>query len=126
MCPLCGQDAGQKRAWWHPECVSLWHIAHAQNKARAAFLRDGVCALTGEPFRDFRWEIEVDHITPLYAVRDALARDPKTYWRRAWWFWSAFNLRPLSPAAHKLVTSRQAAERAAGKRPQLELFGRAA
>lgn len=121
-CPLCGQDAGFKRGWWHVECVSLWHVAHAQHRAREAFPREGVCALTGEPFKTFDYAIEFDHIAPLYAVKAALRADAKTHWRRAWWFWSVFNLRPLSPTAHKLVTAQQARDRAAGKRPQLELF----
>jgi hypothetical protein len=101
VCPLCGaRDSQSPRAYWHKECDALWSVAHHQGLARFAKL-DMVCALTGaviDPARDW-WE--VDHATPLFHVKRLLDEDVRGRWRRAWTYWSIFNLRPVLGEAHQ-------------------------
>lgn len=105
VCPLCGQrDIQPKRARWHPECVSLWKIAH--NASLVRFPPETVCELTGAQV-GFRRSYEVDHRVPLHHVRKLLLVDVAGRWRRAWAFWSVFNLRAVRRGAHRAHSAQQ-------------------
>lgn len=140
-----------RRRQWHPDCVTAYRIASFQGDAANAVARRdrGRCAACGVVRRGIRirrgppvtprsygrgqWpelvgpaslvdleeidEFEADHIVPLWRV------DRSRPWGEIRHFWSLDNLQTLCRPCHREKTAREAAERAAAKSPQGQLFG---
>lgn len=103
VCPMCGEDAGLKRGWWHRECAAVWNFTRPSWALRELLAVSERCWNCRE-----RYGNEVDHIRPLYSLTPDERRELK------WWL--PFNMQLLCRVCHREKSRREAAERAAHRR----------
>lgn len=102
-CRWCGGEVKPPRQTWHEECLRDY-LLHTEYSAQYRYLvrRDGDrCA--GEGCE--REGVEVDHVTPLWRVRDLPPEERRPYF-------GPTNLQLLCTEHHKEKTGREAGERA--------------
>ena len=140
VCRLCARPGlPDNRYTWHPRCAAIIKPAIFPSSAIRWLLRRqrGTCATCDTPLgtldKDGRWTqyvwkedghwsgdfypaLEVDHKVPLWKVAE-MPRERRTI---RWWL--PGNLQGLCVPCHRAKTKREAAERAACRRPQKELF----
>jgi hypothetical protein len=111
-CRWCGTPVPKPRRTWHEDCLQHYlqhtdlnaqysHLAKTRGRRCAA---EG-CTCTGA---------EVDHVVPLWKVRDLPDRERRPYYGPA-------NLQLLCHDHHKAKTAREAGERAAIERGDMQL-----
>jgi hypothetical protein len=127
-CPVCGGETFRLGAWWtaagpsrngacwHSCCVRAWKLWTSPRAEVRALLRRQhfVCPETGimlGPAHSGRRPraTEVDHVVPLWRVREEREIHP---WPAILRFWGLSNLQALSTEGHAAKTAREAAARA--------------
>jgi hypothetical protein len=106
-CRQCGEDilkkdgSINKRASWHPACVTEYRLVHFPNDTRrAVWKRDkGVCYLCREVVSKKAWEME--HIKPLFEAEGDLT------------FWQLPNIAVCCVPCHRKKSAEEAGRRAA-------------
>jgi hypothetical protein len=109
-CRQCGGDilkkdgSINKRASWHPKCVTEYRLVHFPNDTRrAVWKRDkGKCYICGTIVGRREWELE--HIRPLIEAKGDLS------------FWQLPNCACVCIPCHQKKTAKEAGERAAARR----------